>query len=349
MEVSAILLFVLFGLNHVKRGSTVQLHLYTTCPIPNTIGQEPDTVIGRSELQCVMLCSQSEHCLGVRVCGETGMVKCTMRNTSSPAQCLQPDRTPTHCRLVNRVSPCEKGGTPNGHGCLCPLPFAGKYCQRYMRDCSEGYDNGNEGAPEGMYLIQPMTSPAPFPVVCLFTWGGITKAVWRFVAGTSWAATTWSQAKQGIGYNRSAVPDYTRVFVGLDHLHQLLNQSSYQNVIQSSYGSDWDNMKAFYTDFHVGPEPSGYELSYGTFYSYDEFPALNGLKGQGPMLFAAPGGPDPYGCVAGGAPTGWYGGSHCAGHSVFADPPTWPSPDKGVQVVRMIQFSLVRKGPYIEN
>lgn len=85
---------------------TVRHQHYAKCPTAvTTIGQGPDTVIGRSLLGCVSRCSDSEDCRSVTVCSEggAGQVMCSLRNETTSGQCVQ-DSSSTSCRLVYKVS-----------------------------------------------------------------------------------------------------------------------------------------------------------------------------------------------------------------------------------------------------
>lgn len=47
------------------------------------------------------------------------------------------------------------------------VPTCGSHQQpQYPRDCKEIYDQCNQNAPDGTYLIQPDDSPEPFKVYC---------------------------------------------------------------------------------------------------------------------------------------------------------------------------------------
>ncbi|XP_070198555.1 fibrinogen beta chain-like [Littorina saxatilis] len=338
----------------VSTSSDVRKQDYGRCPISSkTIGQGPNTVIGSSSLQCAMECSKTEQCQSVAVChgDDPGHVLCELRNDITQAQCSQSDIDSHACHLAYKTTTelvCENGGTPNGTKCFCPLPFAGRLCQRYMRDCTEGYENGHQDRHKGAYLIQPMTSPAPFLVKCEFDWGGMTFPLWRQVSGTSWSAVTWEQAKVGFGDDLNVEPDSKNFFVGLEKLHQILSQGLNNNQILSSYGNPWTNSGAYYHNFTVASEPTKYQLSYDNFYDYPRQPSLNGLDvSSGPVVFAAPGN-DPNSCAETRGAPGWYG-SNCSGHSMFADPPTWPVPGQGSPDLKEVLFVLVRTEPFWEE
>ncbi|XP_070175616.1 fibrinogen gamma chain-like [Littorina saxatilis] len=213
-----------------------------------------------------------------------------------------------------------------------------------MRDCSEGYENGHQDGHKDVYLIQPMTSPAPFLVQCHFGWGGIIYPLWRVVSETPWSNVTWEQAKEGFGDDLSLRPGSTNFFIGLEKLHQILAQSVYNCQVLSKYGASWTTSTAFYDNFTVGHELSSYALSYGAFYDRLNTPSSNGLNGSSPVVFATVG-KDPHGCVGSRGAAGWYG-SDCGGHSMFADPPTWPVPGQGSLQLSEVLVVLVRKGPF---
>ncbi|XP_070193798.1 fibrinogen-like protein 1 [Littorina saxatilis] len=241
---------------------------------------------GRSLLQCVMRCSQSDRCSGVTVCpsGETGHVRCQLRsNDTTRAPCLQ-GQTHNSCHLVYRVK-------------------------------------------------------------CHMKWGGITFTLLRLASDTTWDDVSWAQAKAGFGDDLSVSPNSDNYFIGLNKLHQITVQGAYANQILSKYGNNL--VSAFYKKFTVGTEASNYQLSYERFYDKDFQPALNGLNDSTPLLFAASGN-DPNGCAGSRGAPGWYG-SDCSGHSMFADPPTWPVPGQGSKEVTWVKFNLVREGPFVDE
>ncbi|XP_070193902.1 uncharacterized protein [Littorina saxatilis] len=200
-----------------------------------------------------------------------------------------------------------------------------------VRECSES--DGCEGV-----VVCPFGEAGH--VRCRFDWGGVTYPLSRRVRDTSWSSVTWTQAKDGLGDDLAVAPDSRNYFVGLDKLYQLLSQGSYVGLIASSYSTSFIGISAFFFNFTVGPESSGYRLTYDSFSTNAIKPALNGLNASSPLLFSASGN-DGNGCAEVRGAPGWYG-SDCSGHSMFADPPTWPVPDQGTPVLNAIELALTR-------
>ncbi|XP_070193903.1 angiopoietin-4-like [Littorina saxatilis] len=176
-------------------------------------------------------------------------------------------------------------------------------------------------------------------------YGGRTYPLWRLVSGTSWSSATWTQVKDGFGDDLKVDPD-PNYFIGLDKLRQLLSQASYTTNIRCRYGSAWEGTAvANYHNFTLGPEASGYQLSYNGFLSYSTNPAEDGL--QSGSRFAAPGN-DGNGCAGSRGAPGWYGPA-CSGHSMFADPPTWPVPVDGTVDLKQQLVALIRANPFIDD
>ncbi|XP_070184150.1 angiopoietin-2-like [Littorina saxatilis] len=180
-------------------------------------------------------------------------------------------------------------------------------------------------------------------------YGGLTYPLCRLVSGTSWSSATWTQVKDGFGDDLNVDPDPNKLkyFIGLDKLHQLLNQARYTFSIHCKYGSALEGTAvARYRNFTLGPEASGYQLSYNGPFLYDTTdPAEDGLQSGSP--FAAPGN-DGNGCAGSRGAPGWYGPA-CSGHSMFADPPTWPVPVDGTVDLKQQLVALTRANPFIDD
>ncbi|XP_070178532.1 fibrinogen beta chain-like [Littorina saxatilis] len=302
---------------------------YVRCPTAsNTIGQGSDIFTGRSEFQCVARCSQSEDCSGVTVCpeGEPDTVTCEMRNDMSLGQCLP---YPAQCHLITKDTKktpeleCEQGGVVQGNTCVCPSPYVGPTCQRYMRDCREGQEAGHSMA-EGVYSIQPQGVSTPFKVKCD---GAVTYVFSRVASSTAvpWSSMSWNDAKHGLGDDLSvlnAASNPENFFIGLIKLRQIVSQAEYNTHIFFSYDG-WSKLgMPNYNNFTLGPESSDFQLSYRDFNIYNGNAADNGLNANNPIVFCTTD-HDTNGCAGTKDAPGWYG-TGCKGYSVFADPPSWP-------------------------
>ncbi|KAK7095009.1 hypothetical protein V1264_006475 [Littorina saxatilis] len=392
MEIQTELLILLltgFPLSHTiaqttdttSLSSTIEdVGVYHVCQAPALgIQSSPNVLRSRSALECGRQCSQSAQCRGVTVCPDRGVdggVLCEIKEVMPNVLCShdnQPDEgcyfmkkddgyiapsSPTGqpAQSVTTEMPCQNGGTADGDRCLCPLPYAGETCNRYMRDCTEGFDNGHQtGSSDGEYLIQPLTSPAPFVVMCEFGYGhGNTQPLIRLYQNSPpWSNKTWSDYKNGLGISNQQIPDRECYFIGLDKLHQLLDQANYSINVFAMYDHGGQKTASFYMDFNIGNESSNYELRYNRFFTKED-PGGNGFH-YSPSESTSFSSYDhqPTNCASASANekgAGWYGPHPgCYSYSVFEDPPYWPLADDTAQQMEKILFNVHRDSDFYED
>nr|KAG5699868.1 hypothetical protein BaRGS_034642 [Batillaria attramentaria] len=118
----------------------------------------------------------------------------------------------------------------------------------------------------------------------------------------------------GVGINSSTIPDLYNFFIGLDNLHRLLQQSTYQTNILFEFNSRTATSVNCYYDFKVGSETTAYSLTYA-YYAPSFGPADEGFSLANPVIFSTSDN-DPNGCVASKGAPGWYG-ADCVGPALF--------------------------------
>lgn len=185
-------------------------------------------------------------------------------------------------------------------------------------------------------------------MTCTFVGYGVTYPFRRVSSPADlWFNKGWEEAKRGIGADASTIADLTNFFIGLDRLHEIVSQAEYHNHVLSMYNGGSAYASAHYKNFTVGPESSGYELSYSAFY-WEYNPADDGLNvSAGPVVFSTID-HDPRGCAARRGAAGWYGSDDCQGYSMFADPLLWPV--HGVdQQVQLTVFNLQRQSDFYHH
>ena len=181
----------------------------------------------------------------------------------------------------------------------------------------------------------------PLQVTCLFLWGGITYPFHRkYSPSNPWSTKSWMEVKNGFGTSPTSILDKESFFIGLDRLHELVSQAPYTNHIFSIYNSH-QFASAFYKNFTIGPESSGYELKYSAFFWRDN-PSDDGLLvNAGPTVFSTTD-HDTNGCATLRRSAGWYGSGDCKGFSTFADPMQWPV-NHMIWTVQTMRFKLSRR------
>ncbi|KAK7105581.1 uncharacterized protein [Littorina saxatilis] len=225
---------------------------------------------------------------------------------------------------------CDNGGTHDGTRCVCPLQHRGDRCREYIRDCSEAYENGyNNTGLNGLYLIQPNTSPAPFKVYCKLEWGGITYPMRRQIPSIQSYNVSWTTAKSGVTSHLTQNLDNGKAdfFVGLENLHHLTAQAVYRlhvNLVQ--LGTNVTKSGYFYDGFVIGNESTDYTLSYKTCLPRNnsgDVVSDNGFNGSPPMTFHTQD-RDTNNCTGTKGAAGWYG-TDCNGNTFFGDDKlVWP-------------------------
>ncbi|KAK7094824.1 uncharacterized protein [Littorina saxatilis] len=229
---------------------------------------------------------------------------------------------------------CQNGGTPNGDHCNCTIEYGGRSCHRRIRDCSELYERGFIGPEDVTYMIQPVGTPAPYPVWCQFRWGGVTYLLQR-TDTSNFNKNYITLRDQGIGTD----PLSLNYFAGLEKLHQFTFQADYQlnfNVRKSLN----------YWNFTIGPEATAYVIGYD---QYDpKLPYIDGLAFSPPMKFSADGF-DTNGCYTARGVPGWYG-TDCSGYSFFTDGPFyWKYNASTTSALTKLRMQFVRSSPFYDE
>ncbi|KAK7479402.1 hypothetical protein BaRGS_00029319 [Batillaria attramentaria] len=318
---SVLLTFVSINLGHLLVVDG-QGTLYKRCPDGLTLsGQSLNTTVpAHSDRDCARLCSKSADCKAVNVCPvpTSEMVSCSLVNDQITGLCdgLTTASSPS-CYSVQKV--CQNGGTVFGDmQCACPVQYSGRYCERYIRDCTEAFENGHQSlALNGVYFIQPVNAPRPFLVHCEFAWGGVTFVLRRNVG---WLGDLdWASCKEGFGASPSGDPQLREYFAGLENLHYFTAQARYKAHFHMR-GSG--GVGAFYDNINIGSENTTFALTYGRFIPLGNTGAENGLLSADGLLFSTSD-HDPHGCAFQTGAPGWYG-TNCTQHSFFAVPLIWP-------------------------
>lgn len=166
-----------------------------------------------------------------------------------------------------------------------------------------------------------------------------------------WSDKTWTDYKNGFGISNQHIPDQGYFFIGLDKLHQLLDQDNYSINVFAIYDYGWKKTSSFYMDFNIGNESSNYELRYNRFFTKDD-PGGNGFH-YSPSESTTFSSYDhqPTNCATtSGKGAGWYGPhSHCYSYSVFEDPPYWPLADDTAQQMEKILFNVHCDSDFYED
>ncbi|XP_076438580.1 fibrinogen beta chain-like [Babylonia areolata] len=215
----------------------------------------------------------------------------------------------------------------------------GVACESF-RDCGEMEENGH--TTDGIFHIQPVSSPYPFKVRCKFTvYSAVTFAL-RHRYDLTFHARDWATLKYGILGDLELSTDPWDFFLGLDRLHELTQQAQYEALVVLWVG--FDGASAHYDGFRVASENASYEL---TFSGYSprarDGKGDNGLNGKAPVTFSSLD-RDPSKCASKRGASGWYG-TDCNGYSFFATPVVWSifGVDEKCQA---LEVKLIRTGGF---
>ena len=178
---------------------------------------------------------------------------------------------------------------------------------------------------------------ALFQVICDFQWGGITYPFRR--SSASDFNQDWATCKAGFGDDLWSIPNSNNFFIGLENLHHLLKQATFELHI---YMHPWKG--ASYDNFTIGPEPTSYAVTFDQFRTNG---VDDGFSSSTPVLFSASGN-DVNGCYSQRSMAGWYG-SDCTGFSMFVTGSYyWPVSGQAEQIGGM-EFNLLRMSPYYDD
>ncbi|KAJ8023162.1 Fibrinogen-like protein A [Holothuria leucospilota] len=124
----------------------------------------------------------------------------------------------------------------------------------YPRDCKEVYDQCEDQAPGGVYLIKPEGSPQPFEVYCNNSIdGGGWTVFQRRVDGSVDFYRFWNEYKSGFGFLRG------EFWLGNDKISYLTNQKRYELRIDMN-NVNGEPYFAKYNLFRISDEGSKYRL-----------------------------------------------------------------------------------------
>ncbi|KAK7094829.1 hypothetical protein V1264_006328 [Littorina saxatilis] len=234
---------------------------------------------------------------------------------------------------------CRNGGTLNGDKCDCPVQYSGRACHRLIRDCSEPFENGYRTDMDGAYYIQPDTNENAFLVNCKFEYDGVTYALVQTYPIT--AQHDWNEYKQGFGDDPMNSSPY---FIGLDNLHRLTRQSSYELNIWLDYEGEATIGGVLYYNFTIGPEETMYEIAFDAL--FEKYDVDDWFEGSSSVQFVAPG-QDVNNCSSQMGKAGWLG-SNCTGYGVFSTGDFYWPVNGELKKVTDLSFMLVRLSSFYE-
>ncbi|XP_067670743.1 fibrinogen-like protein 1 [Haliotis asinina] len=223
----------------------------------------PDTFFaaeGVGTIECGVLCGRDHRCRSFSVRGVGKNSSCyhsTMR-ISLDVGCTNDFK---HFNAYD--SRCNSRGNfiNSTYGCRCYDGYIGKWCERLMQDCSEGWKTDHYKGSKEAYYIQPFNSPVSFKVFCKMSNGGKTYLMNRgFGFPPVNFSRSWEEYKNGFG-------DYQidgNHWAGLSMLHYVTTNRRHRFValarFQESGKLYW--RQHFYMNFTVGPEENGYRFDY---------------------------------------------------------------------------------------
>lgn len=175
---------------------------------------------------------------------------------------------------------------------------------------------------------------------CNFNWGGITYPLRRLNSGN--INLNWTTAKSGFaGDLTTSAQNY---FIGLEHMHRLLQQAMYKAHIYVQY--NWFAVgDAFYDQFMVANESSSYEIFTGSFYTPLVSSLGNGFAGVSPIPFCTTD-HDCNNCAKQRNYSGWFD-SNCNGYNLFSDL-KWPGIGQIIDL-NLFEINLVRSNLFADN
>ncbi|KAK7484148.1 hypothetical protein BaRGS_00024637 [Batillaria attramentaria] len=286
--------------------SHVTDNTFLRCPKGFTSsGQQLDASSVRSKLECLSKCSRIRECAAVNTCpmsAGTDKHACTLLREANPSgSCSGLDVSEQPCVYMEKLGfqPSRRQRPRRRPPRLSPKRHTELVCE-------------NGGTPNGDHCSCPITH-----------------------GGRTW---TGRRANNGFGDDLNAVPNSESFFIGLQRLHELLSQAPYNNHIFMSWENWAHKGSAYYDNFTIGPESTGFALTYSNFFTTDNH-ADNGLVDVRPVVFSTQDN-DIYGCAAAKLAAGWYG-TDCTAYSVFADNFLWPVRGVDTQIDTAV-FNLVR-------
>ncbi|XP_046368773.2 angiopoietin-4-like [Haliotis rufescens] len=204
-------------------------------------------------LDCLKQCASSDTCAATIMSVENGT--CSLITMSGLQDMVIKD---VSFRKTYPPPPCENGGYWSDSrkvSCICPYSFAGRYCQRYWYDCSEGFRNGATGT--GVFTIEPNTSSPPFEVFCHMTFGG---------------RTYFQKQHYGINFNRKW-RDYREGFgevtrdhwLGLEKIKAISDRVICQLIVHLTYPCCPKWRQINFKNFKLTDETDGYRMTFSEY------------------------------------------------------------------------------------
>ncbi|XP_046874934.1 fibrinogen-like protein 1 isoform X2 [Hypomesus transpacificus] len=205
---------------------------------PNKMETSKLLLIGVLVLQCCCVCASPE-------CEqETARLRLQLRTLE--ARVLQQQQ------LIQRLQKQNKAESED-LGQLHLLPG------HLYRDCAHIYNNGSKKS--GMYMIQPVGSPAQVTVFCDMAEGGGWTVIQRRTDGSQSFNKPWADFKQGFGDFQSGKGEF---WLGNDNLHYLTSQGEYSLRVNME---DFERSRRFaeYSSIKVADEEHHYQLQFGAY------------------------------------------------------------------------------------
>ncbi|XP_069117635.1 fibrinogen-like protein 1 [Argopecten irradians] len=196
---------------------------------------------------------------------------------------------------VTTANPCFNSGMWNGANCNCPTGCSGTFCGNCYTDCTDGTNDGLTGTAVIAY-IQPVGSPAAFPVLCNFD-NAITYIQYRRHGNISFNRD-WQSYVEGFGDLKG---DF---WLGNKYIHLITTQKAYicgVRLFDDTYAWRFDG----YSDFKVDSEVNSFTLTYTPFYVDSGMSPADSTKDSQNQPFSTHD-QDPRGCATSEQAGWWY-------------------------------------------
>ncbi|KAK6187045.1 hypothetical protein SNE40_006294 [Patella caerulea] len=270
-QLNVLFAVLLFWLNLAKTESLkydrfIKLHKVGGETI-GTNGKVLLQTLTRSRLACARQCLENDTCFSYTYEDNdcclfdgtftTSAVVMTTRMPQTTPNSLQTTGSPpteTGKAYFNRVF-CENGGTRNKtiNKCACVNSYVGEHCERLMKDCSDGYLEGQYHGQDGVFTVKPDAAPNPFEVRCIMKIHG-RLVFQRQKDGNVSFNRTWSEYKEGFGDVRG---DH---WLGNDKIYYLTNNS--QMIMAAEMNITNRTKAVYYKDFQIKSEELDYQLEF---------------------------------------------------------------------------------------
>ncbi|KAK6180807.1 hypothetical protein SNE40_008793 [Patella caerulea] len=207
-----------------------------------------NTMISRGILECAALCDLDYKCLSFQY----GDNQCQMNDQMVGSNCSRMVDNPSF-QYYQKV--CQNGGAVVTSFCLCINSYVGTYCERFMRDCAEGFSSPHEYTTDGIYTIYPVLSPTSFQVYCEMKSNGGRTMFQHHQSSSFYFNRTWQEYKDGFG---SLASDH---WLGLDKMYYLTNSRNYTAVFYMKLANS-TSYHHYFDGFVVENEVEGYQMTF---------------------------------------------------------------------------------------